>query len=325
MVAASLALCALATSCGTTPLLRFEFTETHMGAPCRIVVYAADEPTARSATTDAFGRIGELAATLSDYEPTSELSRLPSVATAAPHRAGADLFDLLARAQTLSEATDGAFDPTLGPLVRLWRRARRLRELPTPERMAAARAQTGMQYIEIDRERRTIHLRRPLMQLDVGGIAKGYAADQALDILRARGLDRALVDLGGDMALGSAPPDRAGWTVRAIPLGTDDPDPLFLILADVGVATSGDSQRGTEIDGVRYSHIVDPRTGIGVTSGIGVTVIAPDATTADALASAVSVLGENGIDTLLPRFPGVGIAARFRDRRTRTAGSIEGF
>jgi len=305
---------------------RFVFTSTHMGAPCRIVVYSDSAATAEAGAAEAFARIHALDQSLSDYDPDSELSRLCAVQPPGPVPVSTDLFEVLWAARDLHDETEGAFDPTVGPLVRLWRRARRLQELPNPARLREALDRTGMKKVALDDGAQTVHLTTPGMRLDLGGIGKGYAADQALEVLREAGLPIALVDLGGDLALGAAPPQSQGWKVRASPLGDDDPNPLYLLLAEVGVATSGDVSRFTEIDGVRYSHIVDPRTGFGVTTGVGASVVAEDATTADALASALAVMGEGGLEALRLRFPDFGAVLRFAgDGRTVTAGSIAGF
>ena len=144
-----------------------------------------------------------------------------------------------------------------------------------------------------------MRLARPDMQLDLGGIGKGFAADEAVALLAARRLSRCLVALGGDIAAGDPPPQRPAWQVAT----TTAPSAL-LLLSNGGVSTSGDTEQFVEIEGARYSHIVDPRSGMGLTSRIEVTVIAPDATTADALATAISVLGPQAGQALLKEFPG---------------------
>jgi len=134
------------------------------------------------------------------------------------------------------------------------------------------------------------------MRLDLGGIAKGYAADEALRVLRKSGINRALVDAGGDIALGNPPPEKPGWRIGIAPLEADGPPSQVLLLSRVAVATSGDTWQYVQIGSRRYSHLVDPRTGLGLTDHSSVTVIAPEGITADGLASAVSVLGpEKGL------------------------------
>ena len=130
--------------------------------------------------------------------------------------------------------------------------------------------------LRLDKVARTCTLTKPKMKLDLGGIAKGYAADQALAVLKSQGVVSALVDASGDLAIGAAPPGQQGWKIGIAPLEAGSPPSRFLMLAECGVATSGDAWQFVEIDGHRYSHIIDPHTGIGLTTRSSVTVIAPD-------------------------------------------------
>ena len=264
-----------------------------MGVPFRIVLYAPDKPSAEAGARAAFGRIRQLNTILSDYEDDSELSRLSQTAGSGQAvRVSEELWFVLQRAQKLSERTEGAFDVTVGPVVSLWRKARREQKLPDAARLAQALQAVGHGKLRLDSRRRTVQLLAPRMRLDLGAIAKGYAADEALQVLRRQGLTRALVAGGGDMALGDPPPGKKGWRIEIAPLDvTNAPPARFVLLANAGLATSGDLFQHVEIDGKRYSHIVDPRTGIGLTDHSLVTVIAADGITADSLATAVSVLG----------------------------------
>lgn len=274
-------------------LERFAYSQVHMGAPFRIVLYGPDRETAGKAAEAAFARIKRLDEILSDYKPESELNRLSRSGPAAKGiRVGDELWTVLSRAQELSRETGGAFDVTVGPYVRLWRRARRNKKMPAERLLAEAKASVGYRHLRFDEHHRTVQLTRAKMRLDLGGIAKGYAADEALAVLKHHGITRALVDAGGDIALGAAPPDRKGWKIGVAPLaGADGKPSRFLVLSNVAVATSGDAHQFVEIDGRRYSHIVDPHTGLGLTVRSSVTIIAADCITADSLASAVSVLG----------------------------------
>ena len=192
---------------GAEPALtRYTFSEPHMGTRFRIIVYAPDQDTARKAAKDAFARIASLDATMSDYDPTSELMRLCAKAGGPPVPVSAELFFVLSRAQEVSRQSDGAFDVTVGPVVKLWRQARKLRKLPDPEQLAEARALVGWRNVRLDKDKRTVQLLKAGMQLDLGGIAKGYAADEALAVLKKHGLDRALVAAGGDIAVSGPPP-----------------------------------------------------------------------------------------------------------------------
>src|SRR5437773_6196241 len=163
---------------------------------------------------------------------------------------------------------------------------------PLPARLAQALQAVGHKKLRLDSRRHTVELLKPNMRLDLGAIAKGYAADEALRVLRRQGITRALVAGGGDMTLGDRPPGKRGWRIEIAPLDTTNAPPArFVLLANAGLATSGDVFQHVEIGGKRYSHIVDPRTGIGLTDHSLVTVIAQDGITADSLATAVSVLG----------------------------------
>jgi thiamine biosynthesis lipoprotein len=276
-----------------------------MGVPFKILLYAPDSATANRAFDAAFSRVAALNRVLSDYDSDSELSHLSRSAPAETGIAVSnDLWIVLARSQSLSERTGGAFDVTVGPYVRLWRRARRSREMPSPERLAEARAAVGHQFLKLDAHGRTAQLLRPDMRLDLGGIAMGYAVDEALKLLRERGLSCALVDASGDIAVGDPPPGKQGWTIDVMPLSTDGTPARRILLANAAVTTAGDAFQNVVIDGVRYSHIVDPRTGLGVTDRAGVAVIARDCLTADGLDTAASVLGPKAGLALIESTPG---------------------
>ena len=287
-----------ATAPAETALHRFEFGQVEMAVPIKIVLYSADSATATHAASEALARIHALNAILSDYDPQSELRRLCDTSREGkPIPVSPELWKVLAYARQVSEQSDGAFDVTVGPVVRLWRRARRQKELPSAESLASARAAVGYQFMRLDPQRRTVELLKPGMRLDLGGIAKGYAMDEALAVLNRCGVTRALVEAGGDMRLGDPPPDRPGWRVGIPPLDEPQKPPaVSLVLSRVAVSTSGDVIQFVEIGGKRYSHVVDPRTGVGLTDHCRVIVVAPDGMTADALTKAVGVLGpEKGL------------------------------
>jgi len=278
---------------------RFEFTEPQMGAPFRIVLYALDKPAADAAARLAFDRIKQLNDILSDYDTDSELSRLSQTAGSGRRvKVSDDLWRVLERSQDLARRTDGAFDVTVGPAVSLWRKARREKKLPDQAKLAEALKAVGYQKLRLDAKRHTAELLAPYMRLDLGAIAKGYAVDEALKVLRLRGITRALVSGGGDRVAGDPPPGRKGCRIEVAPLDvTNAPPARFVLLANAGLATSGDLFQHLEIDGKRYSHIVDPHTGVGLTDHSLVTVIARDGITADGLSTAVSVLGpKRGIE-----------------------------
>ena len=280
------------------PPSRYEFERPQMGLPFRLVLYATTPALATNAAEAAWSRIAELNTILSDYEPESELSRLSR--TGGSGRwipLGRDLSRVLIAANMLSRDSNGAFDVTVGPEVALWKRARRQRELPSKTAIAEARRLSGWTLVEL-RRRSGMHealVARSGMRLDLGAIAKGYALDEAAIVLRQAGIRRFLLAGGGDMVMGDPPPGQTGWRVEAGVFDTPEaPTRRLLHLANTALATSGDSFQRAEMGGVRYSHIVDPRTGIGMTDHSLVTVICPSAMLADALSTAVSVLGPTG-------------------------------
>jgi len=213
-----------------------------------------------------------------------------------------DLWRVLARAESLREASGGAFDIAVGPLTSLWRQSRRSGRLPRDDKLAAARAAVGEGTIELLADEQAVRLPKAGTRLDPGGIGMGYAADRAMEILAARGIDAAIIDASGDILVSGPPPGRDGWRIAIAPLRPGG-EAEVVVLADAAVTTSGDAYQAVEIDGTRYSHIVDPRTGIGVAGPAAVTVIAPDATTADSLATAASVLGQEAGGALVETFP----------------------
>lgn len=275
------------------PLRKFDFRQREMGVQFRISVYAPAQAAANAAAKGAFARIRQLNGLFSDYDENSELMRLcRDSGPGKPVKVSPELLAVLQHAVKLSRRTDGAFDVTVGHLTRLWRRARRRKEMPKADDLKAALSKTGYRFVRIDEKRGTVELLKPGMRLDLGGIAKGYAADEALKVLRKRGLPRAMIDASGDIVAGDLPPGKRGWTIGIAPLQNPDGKSIrYLTLANCAVATSGDAYQYVVIDGRRYSHIVDPKTGLGLTQRSSVTVIARTGTTADSLASAVSVLG----------------------------------
>lgn len=257
-----------------------------MGVRTRVVVYATDAAAAEAGASAAFDEIGRLEEVMSDYRADSELSRLCAAAGAPAVPVSADLYAVLDAAQRLAAATDGAFDVTAGPMARLWRESRRAGLLPSGADLVHARARVGREKMSLDPAGRTVRLAVPGMQLDLGGIGKGYAAQAATGVLRGRGLPRCLVSLAGDIVVGDPPPGEPGWTIGAplMPGGR-------VVLANAAASTSGGTEQFVDIGGVRYSHIVDPRTGLGLTTRAGVTVVARTGTESDSLATAICVAG----------------------------------
>lgn len=281
---------------------RFEYAWPQMGATFKLVFYAPDSLLARQAAQAVVDRVDTLNAIMSDYRPDSELMRLCEQAgTGQKVAVSADLWRILHLSAGYARRSRGAFDPTIGPLTRLWRRARHLQELPDSGRIEEARALVNWENVILYRNPRRVELKNKGMKLDLGGIGQGFAADECLRVLRGFGITKALADAGGDIALGDPPPGARGWSV-AIP-GQFAQAPL--LLSNCGITTSGATARYLEANGRRYSHIVDPRSGWGVSHRVLVTVEAPSATEADAWATAISVMGKRNWEAMKNRYPRV--------------------
>lgn len=272
---------------------RYEFHRLCMGVDGRVVVYAQDERRATEGARRAYARLAELEQVFSDFRPGSEVMRLCDRAGQGPVAVSRDLFEVLRAAGRVHEATGGAFDPTVGALSRLWRESRAEGRLPDGRAIEAARETTGWRHVALDPDQRTVAIGQRGLRMDLGGIAKGYSAMEAVRALRAMGLARAMVSLAGDVAVGDAPPGAPGWLVR-VDLGVPDVPEYDMVVQNCSVSTSGDRFQFVEVDGVRYSHILDPRTGVGLTHRVAVSVVAADGALADGAATGLCVAGERG-------------------------------
>ncbi|GEP45593.1 FAD:protein FMN transferase [Brevifollis gellanilyticus] len=282
-------------------LVRHDFSGSGMSTTFRIACYAESKEAAAKAVDACLERVAYLNAIFTDYDPASELMKLCSPEAAYPRKVSRELFDLLQRSRELAEKTEGAFDPTCGHVTHLWRRAKRLKKLPPADRLAQAVAATDWRRITLHPETQSVTL-TPGTLIDLGGIAKGYAADECLRVLKQHGITRAVVLAGGDTSAGDPPPNEEGWEVT---LRTDSQHESSIRLANRCVSTSGDLYQFTEIEGVRYSHIVSPKTGLGLRERVACSVSAPDCTTSDALATAMCVLGKTKGAEVAARIPGV--------------------
>ena len=293
------------------PLIRVSASRRLMGVPWSITVHAATTAAGERGVAAALDEVERLEAILSDYRPDSELSRLSAAApTERPVPVSDELWGVLVRAVAIRDSSDGAFDPTVGPLTTLWRQSRRSGVLPLAAKLDAARSAVGAGALVLVDAPRGVSLTRPRMRLDLGGIGMGYAIDRALAILAGQGISSALVDASGDVGALAPPPGELGWRISIDPIpGTPAAATRQVLLAHAAITTSGDARQSVAIGGRRYSHIVDPRTGIGIDGPAAVTVIAPDATAADALATAANVLGPVRGRTLLENQ--AGCAGRF--------------
>ncbi len=280
-----------------------------MGVQTRVVLYAEDERTARDAAASAFDRIAALEQVMSDYRPDSELSLLGGHEGGDRLPVSAELFEILAMGGQVSEASEGAFDVTIGPVVKVWREARRTKTLPAQEAIDAAWSGVGYTNLRLDRFWQTAKFTASGMELDLGGIGKGFAAQRASDVLRAAGHTRHLVALAGDIVVGDPPPGAEAWRID-VQTGLDTPDTKrrrTLLLANAAVSTSGDAAQFFEIDGVRYAHIIDARSARvldhaptmadqAFTSRRGATVIAARGEYADAIGTALAIVGPEWLE-----------------------------
>lgn len=285
-------LCLLA-SCERSPSsVRFVHTNQVFGTQATVTAYAADLTTARQAVTDAFAEFDTVNRLMSDYADDTEIGRFNQSVPNTPFVVSTETFRCIAAGRAIAEQSGGAFDPTCRPLVQLWKAAGRSGHLPAKEDLAATRACIGWQHLQLDPNTRAVWFDRPMMQLDLGGIAKGYALDLAAEAMQRAGAQSGLVDVGGDVRALGLKPDGTPWHVAVRnPFGERDEVIRIIELPHGAVATSGGQERFVVIDGQRYSHIVDPRTGEPTDPVPSVTVIAADGLTADAWATAFTVLG----------------------------------
>ncbi|KAB7732925.1 FAD:protein FMN transferase [Rudanella paleaurantiibacter] len=297
------------------PLERYSFRRGLMGTQFTVTLYAPDSLTAQRVYAQVSARMDTLNTILSDYLDGSEINRLSqSSGSKQAVPVSAELFDILQKGCRIAHQSGGRFDPTIGPLSQLWRRAVRQRTFPPAKERRQARRAVGYRLIRLDTVRRTVRLLRPRMRLDVGGIGQGFAVDEAGRVLRAASISRFLLDLGGDVLAGDPPPERPqGWRVDMGSGTNARPDPadtLIIYLKNGAITTSGDTYRHLDLNGRRYSHIMNPRSGLGLTHFVRTTVLAPDGYRADALTKVFSLSrgllsywGPN--KRLARRFPGI--------------------
>jgi len=296
----------IATQSQSDTLTRFTFTEYHMGVDARLVVYSKDKKTAEDACAAAFERIAALDTIMSDYRPNSELMRLCDKAGGAPVHVSPDLFKVLAISEGVSRNSNGYFDITVGPVVKLWRAARKTGVLPARTEIEKARKLLGWKLVKLDRKAQTVRLPLPGMRLDLGAIGKGYAADEAQKVLQKFGISSALVEMGGDIVVSQAPPGTPGWTVT-IPKASTGIKDIDLKFVNCAISTSGDAEQFVVIGGVRYSHVVDPHTGYALTKGVQATVFTSTGLIADPVSTAMTMLDRAGREKLQAAYPNTGV------------------
>lgn len=285
--------------CAQQPEQVFSESRPLMGTTIILTVAAPDEATAKGHLRAAFDRLDTLQHELSAQDPRSELSTVNVEGARRPIPVEPDLFDCIAAGVKWYDLTNKTFDITCGPLLKVWRDCGKANRLPTQEELDAARALGGADQVLLDPVAHTVKLPKPGVQLDLGGLGKGFSMDRTLQALRQRGVRNALLAGSGDIyALGHNPEGRP-WRVGVQdPRQPNNPAALLAVLelSDKAVSTSGNYQRYVTIQGKHYSHIVDPRTGWTADNVPSVTVVGPDATTTDILDTALSVMGvEEGL------------------------------
>jgi thiamine biosynthesis lipoprotein len=291
--------------CAATQDSLYSESRPAMGTTVQIYLYASTHERAAELFETAFEEIERVEAALSTYRPTTEISRINAAAVRGPVVTDPEVFGLIERALEYSRGTEGAFDVTVGPLVKAWGFFREGGHYPSPAELSEARARVGWAHVALDDVQRSIRFEMPGMELDLGGIGKGFALDCAARTLRRHGVERALLGAGQSsyVAIG-APPGARGWLIT-VPSPDDPARPMSTVpLRDQSLSTSGSNQQYFELDGRRYGHIIDPRTGQPVTGMIQVTVTAPTATDSDALSTALFVLGPERAAALIEGIPG---------------------
>ncbi|HEY7510271.1 MAG TPA: FAD:protein FMN transferase [Vicinamibacteria bacterium] len=276
-----------------------------MGSAFSIVAYGADAGALSEAVEAALDEVDRIDRLMSHYRPESPLSRLNREAAQGPVRVEPELFTFLAECLRYSRESEGAFDVTVGPLMKAWGFFRGEGRLPRDEEVAEVRARVGYRHVVLDAARGTVRFDRPGVELDLGGIGKGYAVDRAAAVLRARGVAAALVSAGGSTTYGlGAPPGERGWAVSVADPAHTSRTALTLVLRDRALSVSGSYEKSFEVGGVRYSHIMDPRSGRPVQGMLSVAVLAPTGTEGDALDNVLFVEGVARGRATVARHPG---------------------
>src|SRR2546425_12466952 len=256
--------------------LRLEASVEAMGSTYSLVLYGEDRSRLEGASEDAFEEVRRLDRMLSNYRPESEWSEVNRHAAERPVKVSAELFQLLSACVEYSRQSEGAFDISVGPLMKVWGFYKGSGHLPQRAEIRGALSKTGYRNILLDASNRTVRFARQGVELDPGGIGKGYAVDRMVEILRKDGIAAALVSASGSSiyALG-APPGEAGWKVRIRDPKDEEKTVTEVTLKNESMSTSGNYEKFFWADGKIYSHIMDPRTGFPATGMLSASVITP--------------------------------------------------
>lgn len=281
---------------------KYIFSQPKMGSPLTITMYANDSSKASYIAREAYKIVDSLNLIYSDYIENSELNLLSKKAGInAFTKVSPALWEMLNLSIKAAQQSKGAYDITIGSMVKLWRKARKEKVFPEEKNLKNALKSVGYQYIILDSTTHSVKLLRADTQLDVGGVGKGYVAQVVLNFCKSEGINKVLVDAGGKLAMAGQvdKPWRIGITIP----NSEELIPQYLMLQNQAVATSGNRYQFVEIGGKKYSHIINPRTGLGLTHQRNVTAIAPDGATADWLATACSVLSVRKALRLIESMP----------------------
>ena len=280
----------------STPFLnaqtrKFSYSEMKMGSAFNLIIVSTDSNKANHFARQSCELVDSLSHIFSNYDSSSELSKINASAGLLPYKMSTAMLDLVQKSQYAYIQSKGAYDISIGPLSSLWRNARKAKLFPEASTVLATKKLVGLNQVKINKRLGTIFLPNANMQLDFGGIAKGYIAQWVINFLKANGIQQALVDAGGDIVMSGPPLNQQGWLIGVnLPETTDQLLNKKLQLSNCSVATSGDVYQFIEYKGVKYSHIINPLTGYGVTNLRNVTIIAKTGATADWLATACSIL-----------------------------------
>ena len=283
---------------------KYSFQQPKMGSPFNIVIYAEDSTKAAIAAEKGFQLVDTLNQVYSDYLPNSELNQLcKSAGSGTWIKVSPLLYSILVEAKTAGRQSKGSFDITMSPVIKIWRNARRIKMLPTKDSIRLAMQKVGYRYIETDTINQMVRLSKTGMQLDLGGIAKGETAQRLYDRLKQMGFPHTLIDAGGDIVAGSTPATIPGWRVAINLPESEELMDKQLLMTNKAVTTSGDLYQYLEVNGVRYSHIINPTTGWAVTNNRNVTVIANNGTDADWLTKACTILPIKQAIKMVGKYP----------------------
>jgi thiamine biosynthesis lipoprotein len=287
----TIALLVFSTSLLQAQTRKFSYSEMKMGSAFNLIIVSADSNKANHLARKSYELVDSLNHIFSNYDSSSELSKINASAGLLPYKMSTAMLDLVQKSQYAYIQSKGAYDISIGPLSSLWRNARKAKLFPEASTVLATKKLVGLNQVKINKRLGTIFLPNANMQLDFGGIAKGYIAQWVINFLKANGIQQALVDAGGDIVMSGPPLNQQGWLIGVnLPETTDQLLNKKLQLSNCSVATSGDVFQFIEYKGVKYSHIINPLTGYGVTNLRNVTIVAKTGATADWLATACSIL-----------------------------------